>query len=60
MPVVHVYQTAKTPDQKRDLIKGVTDVFGTALGYPAETVQVWIHEATTEDFGVAGKLASDA
>ncbi len=59
MPVVTVLQGPRDPDQKRELVSGITDVFANAYGLPAEAVQVWIHEVPTDSWGAAGKLRAD-
>jgi 4-oxalocrotonate tautomerase len=56
MPIVTVLQNPKTVEAKRELIKGITDVFVDTLGIPAETVQVWFQDTAPDSWGAGGKL----
>jgi 4-oxalocrotonate tautomerase len=60
MPTVTVLQGPRTVEQKRDLIRSITDAFVDSLGLPAESVQVWIQETQPESWGVGGKLTADS
>jgi len=59
MPIVTIQQGPRDVEQKRDLVKRVTDAFVDALRVPAESVQVWIHEVPADSWGAAGKLKAD-
>ena len=59
MPIVTVLQGPRTVELKRELVRGITDVFVDTYGIPAETVQVWIQDTPTDSWGVAGKLTAD-
>ena len=56
MPYVNVRITrdGATPDQKRRLIHGITDLLVDVLGKDPDTTFVVIDEVATEDWGVAG------
>jgi len=59
VPTVTVLQGPRDADQKRALIKAITDAFIDAYGIPADTVQVWIHETPADSWGQAGKPTAD-
>ncbi|MEU0094916.1 4-oxalocrotonate tautomerase family protein [Kribbella sp. NPDC006257] len=59
MPIVTVLQGPRTPELKRVLIQGITDVFVDNYGLPADSVQVWIQETPTDSWGVGGVPAAD-
>ena len=59
MPTVTIQQGPKTVEQKRELIKQITDAFVDTYRIPAEAVQVWFHEVPTDSFGAAGQLIAD-
>jgi len=60
MPVIDVYMWAgRTPDQKKNIIKGITDVF-VKEGAPAGAVTVILHDIPKENWGTAGKSADEA
>ncbi|GAA4609218.1 hypothetical protein GCM10023195_36930 [Actinoallomurus liliacearum] len=59
MPIVTVHQGPRTVDDKRELVKRITDAFVDAYGLPAETVEVWIHEVSADNRGKAGGLVAD-
>lgn len=59
MPVVIVEMwSGRTTEQKKTLVKGITDAFG-SVGIPAEAVHVIIQDVPKENWGTAGKLASE-
>jgi 4-oxalocrotonate tautomerase len=57
MPYVNVRITkdGATPDQKAQVIKGVTQVLVDVLGKNPQTVFVVIDEVETDNWGVAGE-----
>ncbi|MGW3100475.1 4-oxalocrotonate tautomerase DmpI [Streptomyces sp. NPDC001100] len=59
MPVVTIQQGPRDVELKRDLVKRAADAFVAAYKIPAETVQVWIHEAPADSWGAAGQLVAD-
>ena len=60
MPVVQVYMwSGRTEEQKRNIAKGITKVFGDAAGVPAEAMHVVFHDVDKSDWAIAGKLCSE-
>ncbi|MGW2376243.1 MULTISPECIES: 4-oxalocrotonate tautomerase DmpI [Kitasatospora] len=59
MPIVTIQQGPRDVEQKRELVKKVTEAFVEALEVPAESVFVWIQEYQPENWGAAGKLTAD-
>ncbi|MEV6770491.1 4-oxalocrotonate tautomerase DmpI [Nocardia sp. NPDC051030] len=59
MPIVTVQQGPRTIEQKRDLVRRLTDAFVDALQIPAEAVQVWIQETPTDSWAIGGTLTAD-
>ncbi|NUR28920.1 MAG: 4-oxalocrotonate tautomerase [Catenulispora sp.] len=59
MPSVTIQQMPKTVEQKRELVARITDAMVDVYKAPAETVHVWFHEVTTEDYAAAGQLVAD-
>lgn len=57
MPYVNIKITKEgaTPDQKAQLIKGVTDLLVDVLGKNPATTVVVIDEVETDNWGVAGE-----
>jgi 4-oxalocrotonate tautomerase len=61
MPVVHVsFFPGRTVEQKRELVQDITDAFTKLDGIEPPDVWVLIDEVPRENFGVAGKLQSEA
>ena len=59
MPIVHVHVwKGFSNEAKKRVIAGITRVF-VDLGVPAEAVEVVIHEAPKENWGVGGEQASE-
>jgi 4-oxalocrotonate tautomerase len=57
MPVVIVEMWAgRTPEQKKKLVEGITEVF-TKIGTPPEATHVIIHDNPKSNWATAGKLA---
>lgn len=60
MPFVHVYAyDGRTVDQKRALVRGVTDAICRAYDVEPETVQVYIFDHPRDSAAHAGVLAID-
>ncbi len=59
MPVVIVEMWAgRTAEQKKTIIKGITEVFG-KVGTPADAVHVIINDVPKTNWGTGGKVASE-
>jgi 4-oxalocrotonate tautomerase len=60
MPFAQIYLLdGRTEDQKREVIKRVTQALTEALGAPQENVRVWIHDVPSTNWGIAGVSAKD-
>ncbi|MGW3040999.1 4-oxalocrotonate tautomerase DmpI [Kitasatospora sp. NPDC001159] len=59
MPIVTIQQGPREVEQKRELVKRITEAFTQTLEVPAESVYVWIQEYPAENWGAAGKLTAD-
>ncbi|MET8628074.1 4-oxalocrotonate tautomerase DmpI [Kitasatospora sp. NPDC004669] len=59
MPIVTIQQGPREVEQKRELVKRITEAFTQTLEVPAESVFVWIQEYPAENWGAAGKLTAD-
>ncbi len=60
MPVVMVYMLpGRTDEQKRQLVKAMTDAMVTIAKAPLESTAVLINEVPKNDWGLGGKLAAD-
>ena len=60
MPVVRVSMyDGRTLDQKRELVKGITDVMVRVAGVSAEGVHVVIDEVKRENWSIGGLLTPD-
>jgi len=60
MPIVTVAMyEGRTLDQKRELVKGITDVVVRVTGVSAEGVHVVIDEKKRENWSIDGKLWLD-
>jgi len=60
MPVIRVELLAgRTREQKRAFTAAVTDAFVATCGGVRQSVQVIFHDVDKEDWGVAGRLASE-
>ena len=57
MPYVNIKVTKEgvTPNQKAELIKGVTDLLANVLGKHPETTVVVIDEVQTDNWGIGGE-----
>jgi 4-oxalocrotonate tautomerase len=61
MPTIIVEaDEGRTIEQKRQLVKDITDAVCKNFKVPADAVTIFIHEGKKENRGKAGKLASDA
>jgi len=59
VPVVTVQQGPRDVEQKRELVKKITDAVVAAYACPVESVAVWIQEVPVDSWGVGGKLAAE-
>ncbi len=61
MPYVNikVTQGGVTSDQKRELIKGVTQLLSDVLGKKPKSTYVVIDEVNTDNWGVGGESITD-
>lgn len=60
MPIVLVKALeGKTVDQKREIVKGITNVLTETAQVDPSTVRVLIEELPKENWSVAGNLVSD-
>lgn len=59
MPVVEVKMwDGRTPEQKKQIVEGITKVF-TGQGVPAEAVHVVLINVKKEDWAIGGKMCSE-
>ncbi len=60
MPTIILHMLkGRSTDQKRELIKQLTDAMVKTLKVKPETVMIYIQEATEENFGKDGKYRLD-
>ncbi len=61
MPVVTIDMwEGRTIEQKKQLVAGITSVFTDNLNVPPEAVEIIIKDIPKHNWGIAGKLASEA
>ncbi len=60
MPLVHIYLTddGVTPDQKAQLVEGVTRLLQDLLDKNPATTHVLISEVPTDNWGIGGELVT--
>lgn len=60
MPIVTVAMfEGRSVEQKREIVKGVTDVVARVTGNTADSVHVIIEEVKRENWSIGGVLSSD-
>ena len=60
MPFAQIYMIeGRTEEQKREVIKEVTEALERAVGAPKQNIRVWIHDVPKENWGIAGESALD-
>lgn len=60
MPILQIeILKGRTLEQKREMVKKVTDVVSETLNCPKEAVRIIIREMEFDNFAHAGKLRSD-
>lgn len=61
MPVIHVWMLkGRTPEQKRRLVGGFTDLMVEVAGADRDRVSVIIEEIEAENWGRGGTMISEA
>lgn len=60
MPIVIVnIKEGRTVDQKRTMVKKMTEVLSETMEVPVTAVRIIINEMRNEDFAIAGTLVCD-
>ena len=60
MPVITInLWKGRTVEQKRRLVKEITDVVADTIDCPKEAVHIIINEQSKENWGIGGMLASE-
>ena len=60
MPLVEIHLLkGRTPDQKKALLKSVTEAIHSSIEAPLPSIRVWIHELPSDEYMVGGQLASE-
>lgn len=59
MPVINVKMLKATKEQKKEIIKKVTEAVSSVTKEPVEAFTVIIEEKSTDDFGIAGVQLSE-
>lgn len=60
MPLVEIrLLNGRTSDQKKALLKSVTEAIHSSIDAPLPTIRVWIHEIPSDEYMVGGQLASE-
>ncbi len=61
MPIVHIHMLeGRTLDQKRELVRTVTEAVVKSVDAAPERVHIVLHEMERENFGEAGVLNADS
>jgi len=61
MPIVQINMLAgRTLDQKRALVKKVTEALGETIGAPPEKVRIILNDMPHDMYAIAGQLHADA
>jgi 4-oxalocrotonate tautomerase len=60
MPIVTIQQSAgRTLEQRKELIRGITEAFGKSYGLAPEAVTVFFQDYKDDQWGKDGKLHVD-
>lgn len=59
MPNITIEMFARPQEQKRELVKKVTEAVCEAISVPPEVVNISIHEITPENYANGGVLFAD-
>ena len=58
MPLIEVHLLeGRTNEQKKALLKAITNAVHESIGSPLPTIRIWIQEMSRKEYMVAGKLA---
>lgn len=61
MPIVNLHiLEGRTVDQKRKLVKSVTEAICTSLDVPADKVRIIVTNMDNDNYSIAGKLIIDS
>ncbi len=61
MPIVHIHMyEGRSVDQKRELVRSVTDAIVNSVATAPENVHIVIHDMAKHDYGDGGTLGCDA
>lgn len=61
MPIVQIHMLkGRTTDQKRALVKKVTEVLGETIGAPPHKVRIILSDMEHDMYAIAGQLHADA
>jgi 4-oxalocrotonate tautomerase len=60
MPLIEIHLLkGRTAEQKKKLLASVTEAVVESIDAPLQSIRVWIHEMTEDDYMVAGHMASE-
>ena len=60
MPLVEIHLLeGRTAEQKKMLLASVTEAVHESIGASLQSIRVWIHEFSDENYMAAGQLAAD-
>lgn len=60
MPMIRVEMfPGRTPEQKRELVKALTDAFVATAGGKPDSVHIMLSDVEKDNWAVAGKLMSE-
>jgi 4-oxalocrotonate tautomerase len=60
MPLIQVHQTpGQTVEQKRELVRALTDTYVKFTGAAEENVWITIHETSRDDWAIGGRTLND-
>lgn len=61
MPTIQVFiYDHYIKEQKRDLVRNLTDAAVKSLAVPIESVTIYLHELSKENVGKLGKIVADS
>lgn len=61
MPIVHIHMLeGRTLDQKRALVKKVTEALGETINAPAHKVRIILNDMPHDMYAISGQLHADA
>ena len=60
MPLIEIHLLkGRSAEQKKKLLASVTEAVVESIDAPLQSIRVWIHEMTEDDYMVAGHMASE-